>query len=43
MTRAGREIQLLRKLSHKNIVKLKAVASNSPGAHAGGKFRGLLL
>jgi serine/threonine protein kinase len=32
---ANREIQLLRKLNHKNIVKLKAVASNHPVALTG--------
>ena len=30
-----REIQLLRKLDHKNIVKLKAVASGVPAAESG--------
>lgn len=30
-----REIQLLRKLDHKNIVKLKAVASGTPAAESG--------
>ncbi len=32
---ARREIQLLRKLNHKNVVKLKAVASNVPVAESG--------